>query len=136
MIPKGVVLADSNPHSLCSCGFFVFSGELKASFRSPENTKTRHFHAGFESAVRGGFEPPVQFPVRQFSKLLVSATHPPHQVDDPNMPFSKHSKSIKRMHKSKIKTKKSQMLSAAVSHRLVKGFDVVACYVGRHSSAT
>ena len=31
-------------------------------------------------AVRGGFEPPVPFPVRQFSKLLVSATHPPHQT--------------------------------------------------------
>ncbi len=30
-------------------------------------------------AERGGFEPPVQFPVRQFSKLLVSATHPPLQ---------------------------------------------------------
>lgn len=30
-------------------------------------------------AVKGGFEPPEQFPVRQFSKLLVSATHPPHQ---------------------------------------------------------
>lgn len=29
-------------------------------------------------AVRGGFEPPVRLPVRQFSKLLVSATHPPH----------------------------------------------------------
>jgi hypothetical protein len=29
-------------------------------------------------AVRAGFEPAVQFPVRQFSKLLVSATHPPH----------------------------------------------------------
>jgi hypothetical protein len=32
----------------------------------------------FFYAVRGGFEPPVQLPVRQFSKLLVSATHPPH----------------------------------------------------------
>lgn len=32
------------------------------------------------SAVRGGFEPPVRLLVRQFSKLLVSATHPPHQV--------------------------------------------------------
>ena len=32
-------------------------------------------------AVKGGFEPPVPFPVRQFSKLLVSATHPPHQTD-------------------------------------------------------
>ena len=27
-------------------------------------------------AVRGGFEPPVRLPVRQFSKLVVSATHP------------------------------------------------------------
>ncbi len=27
-------------------------------------------------AEAGGFEPPVREPVRQFSKLLVSATHP------------------------------------------------------------
>ena len=27
-------------------------------------------------AEAGGFEPPVQLPVRQFSKLVVSATHP------------------------------------------------------------
>ena len=33
------------------------------------------------SAVRGGFEPPVRLPVRQFSKLVVSATHPSHQAD-------------------------------------------------------
>ena len=31
-------------------------------------------------AEEGGFEPPVQLPVRQFSKLLVSATHPPFLV--------------------------------------------------------
>ena len=31
-------------------------------------------------AVRAGFEPAVQFPVRQFSKLLVSAAHPPHHL--------------------------------------------------------
>ena len=31
-------------------------------------------------AVGAGFEPAVQFPVRQFSTLLVSATHPSHQV--------------------------------------------------------
>ncbi len=31
----------------------------------------------FSFAEEGGFEPPVQLPVRQFSKLLVSATHPP-----------------------------------------------------------
>ena len=33
----------------------------------------------FAFAVRGGFEPPVRLPVRQFSKLVVSATHPPHR---------------------------------------------------------
>ena len=30
---------------------------------------------------RGGFEPPVPVKVRQFSKLLVSATHPPLQYN-------------------------------------------------------
>lgn len=34
----------------------------------------------FSFAVRAGFEPAVQFPVRQFSKLVVSASHPPHRV--------------------------------------------------------
>jgi hypothetical protein len=29
-------------------------------------------------AVKPGFEPGVQLPVRQFSKLVVSATHPLH----------------------------------------------------------
>ena len=29
-------------------------------------------------AVGAGFEPAVQLPVRQFSKLLVSASHPSH----------------------------------------------------------
>ena len=33
------------------------------------------------SAEGGGFEPPVREPVRQFSKLLVSATHPSFQKD-------------------------------------------------------
>ena len=32
------------------------------------------------SAVRAGFEPAVRLPVRQFSKLVVSATHPSHQT--------------------------------------------------------
>lgn len=32
------------------------------------------------AAVRGGFEPPERLPVRQFSKLVVSATHPSHQT--------------------------------------------------------
>ncbi len=35
-------------------------------------------NAGYQLvAERGGFEPPVRLPVRQFSKLVVSATHPP-----------------------------------------------------------
>ena len=40
---------------------------------------TKRKSCDFLSAVRGGFEPPVQLPVRQFSKLVVSATHPSHQ---------------------------------------------------------
>ena len=32
------------------------------------------------AAESGGFEPPVRLPVRQFSKLLVSATHPTLRV--------------------------------------------------------
>ncbi len=31
-------------------------------------------------AVREGFEPSVQLPVRQFSKLILSASQAPHQV--------------------------------------------------------
>ena len=32
-----------------------------------------------KEAEAGGFEPPVRLPVRQFSKLVVSATHPNFQ---------------------------------------------------------
>ena len=41
------------------------------------------------SAERGGFEPPVQLPVRQFSKLVVSATHPSllHKKQRQNLVF-------------------------------------------------
>ncbi len=31
-------------------------------------------------AVREGFEPSVQFPVRQFSKLILSASQAPHHL--------------------------------------------------------
>jgi hypothetical protein len=41
------------------------------------NKKKPFFQRAFAEA--GGFEPPVQFPVRQFSKLVVSATHPHFQ---------------------------------------------------------
>jgi hypothetical protein len=30
--------------------------------------------------VREGFEPSVQFPVRQFSKLILSASQAPHHI--------------------------------------------------------
>ncbi len=33
-------------------------------------------------AEAGGFEPPVRLPVRQFSKLVVSATHPHFQISE------------------------------------------------------
>ena len=37
----------------------------------------RHFYfPPYLSAEAGGFEPPVRLPARQFSKLVVSATHP------------------------------------------------------------
>ncbi len=36
-----------------------------------------------QSAVREGFEPSVQFPVRQFSKLFLSATQAPHPIARP-----------------------------------------------------
>ena len=35
---------------------------------------------GLLSAVKGGFEPPVPFLARMFSKHVVSATHPPLQI--------------------------------------------------------
>ena len=47
-------------------------------------------HKADFGAVRAGFEPAVQFPVRQFSKLVVSATHPSH----PYSPSKKECKYI------------------------------------------
>ena len=40
------------------------------------HTKKKKNSNEFFFAEGGGFEPPVRLPVRQFSKLLVSATHP------------------------------------------------------------
>ena len=46
------------------------------------------FLAGFSfSAVREGFEPSVQFPVRQFSKLILSASQAPHLWQKINYPL-------------------------------------------------
>lgn len=44
--------------------------------------------AFFLSAVREGFEPSVQFPVRQFSKLILSASQAPHLLKQ-EIPFLK-----------------------------------------------
>ena len=41
--------------------------------------KLRQLTELYQKAEAGGFEPPVRLPVRQFSKLLVSATHPNFQ---------------------------------------------------------
>ena len=57
----------------------------QASLAQLTTTKKKGFDfhrspAKISFAVRGGFEPPVRLPVRQFSKLVVSATHPSHQT--------------------------------------------------------
>ena len=51
----------------------------EAALRAMKQSLTasfRHFFAK-KMAERAGFEPAVRFPVRQFSKLLLSATQPP-----------------------------------------------------------
>lgn len=42
----------------------------------PHNKNAAHRCDARRFAERGGFEPPVPIRVRQFSKLVVSATHP------------------------------------------------------------
>ena len=67
-------------------GFSVFGEDVKKRLRllseerlAPREEKTcvfvRHFF-GKKMAERAGFEPAVEFPLRQFSKLLLSATQP------------------------------------------------------------
>ena len=60
------------PTSPAACG-----GLCKRARKSTIELTRGAFSCSF--AVRGGFEPPVRLPVRQFSKLVVSATHPSHQ---------------------------------------------------------
>ena len=58
-------------------------GKFGTGLRLPTLPVGRQAQVGYTtktSAVRGGFEPPVPLRVRQFSKLLVSATHPPHHA--------------------------------------------------------
>ena len=58
---------------------------LRINFKTDKNIQKKHRNQSitmlFELvAEAGGFEPPVRLPVRQFSKLLVSATHPNFQM--------------------------------------------------------
>ena len=45
---------------------------------NPAGSHPNNVSPSKNSAVGAGFEPAVQLPVRQFSKLVVSATHPSH----------------------------------------------------------
>jgi hypothetical protein len=54
----------------------VIPGGEPASDMAHQQVKTKKKHPSAPDALpvdaeRGGFEPPVQFPIRQFSKLLV-----------------------------------------------------------------
>ena len=53
--------------------------QLKKSVGKFAEGKQKRKPYDFLFAVRAGFEPAVRLPVRQFSKLVVSATHPSHQ---------------------------------------------------------
>lgn len=68
------------PFLLCRGGQIRTDGLLlpkQARYRATLHPDELH---GSYFAVRPGFEPGVRLPARQFSKLLVSATHPSHRV--------------------------------------------------------
>ena len=78
-LPRGT-LQSQNLSAVASDFFFCISSRLQASLRLSYNAKKIvRSPYDFAFAVRGGFEPPEPLRVRQFSKLLVSATHPPHR---------------------------------------------------------
>jgi hypothetical protein len=63
----------SKRHFVVSVGIAGF--EPTTSWSQTRHSNRAELHP---DAVREGFEPSVQLPVRQFSKLVVSATHPSH----------------------------------------------------------
>jgi hypothetical protein len=74
VIPGGEFPA--KPKQPASQGVFVFNLSLsklvlngQAKNKNPPDNSVGRVCFGF--AERGGFEPPVQLPIRQFSKLLV-----------------------------------------------------------------
>ena len=68
----GFPATPKTPNSLHSLGFCFKSGLNKTNFVRP-SLKTKILRQTAEEVIaeRGGFEPPVQLPIRQFSKLLV-----------------------------------------------------------------
>ena len=82
MIPLGVL---SQPLRKASC-YAAVAFFMRIVRLSRAQTLMRIKKAPLRGALQlvaegGGFEPPEQFPVRQFSKLVVSATHPSLQQD-------------------------------------------------------
>ena len=70
--PNGNIAKRKNPDRqmyLPESGFAFCSDFLHVAWKQ-----------GKKMAERAGFEPAVRFPVRQFSKLLLSATQPPLRV--------------------------------------------------------
>ncbi len=55
---------------------WVLKRRYDAIFGWDDDDKTKETLESVSFAEGGGFEPPVRLPVRQFSKLVVSATHP------------------------------------------------------------
>lgn len=88
-VPSGFCFADPhrgrpstaiNPCKLSLAWFFSSRRSLEQAPLGREQKTLDHSIQGFSClAVRGGFEPPVRFPARMFSKHVVSATHPPHR---------------------------------------------------------
>ena len=64
------------PPRYCGGSGITFGGLRFATARTLRFLIPSNLHV---IAVGAGFEPAVQLPVRQFSKLLVSASHPSHR---------------------------------------------------------
>jgi hypothetical protein len=90
-------------HSLHSLPF-LFDGFCPGPTGNAIKQKCPAFWAGTSIgfAVREGFEPSVQFPVRQFSKLILSASQAPH-LNFKNTPFFRDCKYSNSANPSKKK---------------------------------
>ena len=71
-------MKNQTAHAVLFFCFHAFAQAELGSAYKQKNPASWVFHLVAEG---GGFEPPEQFPVRQFSKLVVSATHPSLQRD-------------------------------------------------------